>query len=466
MAAAFTGSIPTLVVAGTGSGSGKTTVVCALAERGVDVRLFKAGPDYLDPTFHEAATGRPGRNLDPWMTGREGVARAFAAGTRALARPGVAIVEGVMGLFDGRSPESLEGSTADLARLLAAPVVLVVDAAGTARSAVPVVEGFANHVDDVDVRGVIWNRVGSAGHTRLIETALAGARTRLPVTSLGGLPRNEQVFLPSRHLGLMAAHVSDATATPEARRRWRQLAAWAGEHVDLDALLALAADAAPRLPAAPPPPAVASVRVGVARDAAFHFYYPDNLELLEAAGARLVEFSPLADDALPDGLDGLIIGGGYPEEHAAALSANRSMRDSVAAFAAAGRPVLAECGGLMYLGQRLVDATGHAHPMVGALPLTTAIEPGLRALGYREVTTTRATPLGPAGTSFRGHEFHYSGLTDTGGCDTAFRWTGRRGSGTCGYVRRGVVASYVHAHWGSNPDLAAAFVRACAEGAW
>ena len=460
-------SVPTIVVAGTGSGTGKTTVVCAiaaaLARRGVDVRLFKAGPDYLDPTFHEAVTGRVGRNLDAWMTGMDGLARAFAAGTCDLRSPGVAIVEGVMGLFDGRSPTSLEGSGAELAQVLGAPVLLVVDARGAARSVVPVVEGFANHIDDVHILGAIFNRVGSVRHGALLAEAMEGARAPVPVLTVGSLPRREDLFLPSRHLGLMAAHVSEATNTAEAREGWRAaLADWATEHLDLDGILAIAQQAKgisqPVVRAAP----VGRARIGVARDEAFHFYYPDNLDLLEEAGAELVSFSPLHDHTLPEGLDGLFVGGGYPEEHAEDLSSNRAMCAAVAGFCATGRPVYAECGGLMYLGESLVNTEGERYKMVGALPLHTAMEARLRKLGYREVTTTQATALGPAGTVFRGHEFHYSGLTDTGSCDTAFRWTGRRGEGQCGYVRDNVLATYVHAHWGSNPEVARAFVAACA----
>ena len=462
-------AVPTIIIAGTGSGTGKTTVVCAvacaLAERGVDVRLFKAGPDYLDPTFHEAALGRPSRNLDGWMAGPAGVSAAFSRGTAALGRPGVAIVEGVMGLFDGRDPTSLAGSGAELAGLLGAPVVLVVDAGGMARSAAAVVEGFANHSDAVDVRGVIFNRVGSARHTLLIEEALAAARTPLPVAALGGLSRNEALFLPSRHLGLMAARVSASTRTEAARVRWRQeLAAWATAHLDLDGLLALADEASgPRLS----PPALkpaGRARIGLALDDAFHFYYPDNLDLLRAAGAELVPFSPLADAALPADLDGLLLGGGYPEEHAEALSAGAAMRAAVRAFCAAGRPVYAECGGLMYLGESLQDAAGRRHDMVGALPLHTGMDRKLRSLGYREVTTTQDTILGPAGTVFRGHEFHYSSLRESGGCQQVYRWTGRRGTGTAGFAQGATLASYIHAHWGSNPEVARAFVAACAAG--
>lgn len=460
-------SVPAIVVAGTGSGTGKTTVVCALAcalsARGLDVRLFKAGPDYLDPTFHQAALGRPSRNLDGWMLGEQGVLDTFARGTADLQGPAIAIIEGVMGLFDGRSPDSLEGSAAQLSQLLGAPVVLVVDASGMARSAAAVVEGFANHDDGVDVVGAIMNRVGSARHTAIIDQALARARTRLPVTGLGGLPKNRDLFLPSRHLGLMAAHVSEATRTEPARIQWRAaLAQWATEHIDLDAFIGLAAAARPLSPPAPVRERTAPrARIGLAMDDAFHFYYLDNLDLLTEAGAELVPCSPLSDADLPPGLDGLIIGGGYPEEHAAALAANGSFKAAVLQLARRGRPIYGECGGLMYLGRSLTDAQGEVHQMVGALPTLTAMEPKLRSLGYREVTTTVDTPVGPAGTIFRGHEFHYSGLLDDGGCPTAYRWTGRRGEGTGGYLCGRVLGSYIHAHWGSNPSIPQAFVDSC-----
>lgn len=459
--------VPTLVISATGSNTGKTTVscavACALAARGVDVRLFKAGPDYLDPTFHTAALGRPARNLDGWMTPLSGLADAFARGTADIAEGGIAIVEGMMGLFDGRSTDSLTGSTAELASLLGAPVVLVVDAGGMARSAVAVVEGFANHAPDASVQAVIFNRVGSAGHTALLTEAMAAARTPRPVRVLGGLPRNKSLFLPSRHLGLMAAAISEPTRTEAARQQWRAaLAAWAEENLDLDALLSVATPA--RLPPGRAAPSVAAavVRLGIAQDEAFHFYYPDNLDLLREAGAELVPVSPLRDAALPGDLDGLYIGGGYPEDHAARLSENASFRASVRRFAEAGRPVYGECGGLMYLGEALIDSDGVRHPMVGALPVTTAMEPALRSLGYREVTTRRETILGPAGTVFRGHEFHYSGVTEAAGAEPAYTWTGWRGEGSGGHTRRRVLASYIHAHWGSNPDIPRALVAACA----
>ena len=461
-------TVPTLIVAGTGSGTGKTTIVCAIAcalqARGHDVRLFKAGPDYLDPTFHQAALGKPGRNLDAWMTGREGMFDTFSRGVAHSQQPCIAIVEGVMGLFDGRSPTSLEGSGAQLSQLLGSPVVLIVDASGMARSAVAMLEGFANHVDDVDVRGVIFNRVGSKRHTTIIEEAMANIHTRLPITCLGGLPKNSELFLPSRHLGLMAAHVSDATRTKEARREWRkQLAHWAEQHLDLRALVDLAQTAKIPQKTIHVQKHPTSVRIGIAMDEAFHFYYPDNLDLLREAGAELVEFSPLKDEELPDRLDGLIIGGGYPEEYASTLSSNQTLRKSIFDFGASRKPIYAECGGLMYLGSHITDNCGETYEMVGLLPLVTAMNTKLRTLGYREVTTTKDSFLGVAGTVFRGHEFHYSDLTDDGDCQQIFEWTGRKKEGSCGYLHDNILATYIHSHWGSNTDIPRSFVRYCTD---
>lgn len=433
--------IPTLLVAAPASGSGKTTAVCAIAAalraRGLDVRTFKAGPDYLDPTWHRVVTGRPSRNLDGWMTGREGVRAAFA---RGAAGGDVAIIEGVMGLFDGRSPRSLEGSGAELAMWLGVPVVVVVDASAMARTAAAVVAGLAAHVPEVEVRGVVFNRVGGPGHGALLAEAM---ETVPAVRYLGSLAARADVAVPERHLGLVSGELA-------ARPEWvATLAAW-GETLDLDALLALA-----RIPAITPAPAVSTpsrVRIGVARDAAFHFYYEDNLDLLREAGAELVEFSPLHDPALPD-VDGLYLGGGYPEEHRERLSANVGIREAILRFPGV---IYAECGGLMFLGERLDDA-----PMCGRLPVTTRMTGRLRTLGYREVVTTQDTPLGPAGTAFRGHEFHYSELVSTA-LAPAYRMTGYGGESVEGWCAGKVLGSYVHAHFGSNPALAANLVAACA----
>ncbi len=430
--------IPAVLVAAPASGSGKTTVVCALAAalraRGKDVRLFKAGPDYLDPTWHRVVTGRPSRNLDGWMTGRDGVHSAFARGARG---GDIALVEGVMGLFDGRSPRGLEGSGAELAKWLGLPVVVVVDASGMARTAAAVVSGLAGYDPGVDVTGVIFNR---APHGRLLAEAMESVPR---VRCLGALARREDLAVPERHLGLVSGELAARPGWVEALARW-------GATLDLDALLAMAR--VPGVAEFDTPIPSARARIGVARDAAFHFYYEDNLDLLRQAGAELVEFSPLADTALPE-VDGLYLGGGYPEEHRARLAANTAMREAIRTFAGV---VYAECGGLMYLGEALDDV-----PMCGALPVRTRMTGKLRALGYREVVTTVDTPLGPAGTSFRGHEFHYSELASTE-LLPVYRTHGRNGDGVEGWARGRVLGSYVHAHFASNPMLAMNLVDACA----
>ena len=430
--------IPTLLIAAPASGSGKTTVVCALAAalraRGLDVRTFKAGPDYLDPTWHQAVTGRASRNLDGWMTGREGVRASFARGAEG---GDIALIEGVMGLFDGRSPRTLEGSGAELALWLGVPVVVVVDAWAMARTAAAVVAGLAGYVPGVHVAGVIFNR---APHGQLLAQAMESVPA---VRCLGALPMREDLAVPERHLGLVAAELA-------ARPGWAaDLEAWAAG-LDLDGLLALA-----RVPDVPPvafatvPP---RVRIGVARDAAFHFYYEENLDLLREAGAELLPFSPLHDAALP-AVDGLYLGGGYPEEHRAALAANESMRAAVRAFPGV---IYAECGGLSFLGETLDDT-----PMCGILPLRTRMTAKALTLGYREVVTTAPTPLGPAGTTFRGHEFHCSELSDAPGVLPVYQTKGWMGEGVEGWARGPVLGSYVHAHFGSNPTLAANLVAAC-----
>ena len=429
-----------LVIGAPSTGSGKTTVVCgvgaALRRRGLDVALFKAGPDYLDPTWHFAVTGRPGRNLDGWMTGLEGAAESLARGGRGAA---LALIEGMMGLFDGRRPDSLEGSAAELAIHLRLPVVLVVDASGMARTAAAIVEGLARHAPGVVVAGVIFNKVGGPGHTALLREAMAPTGIRV----LGGLPRRPELAIPERHLGLEAAtnHNSGWISA---------LAELVEQQLDLDALLSLGAPLppAPALPSA----GAASCRIGVAWDEAFHFYYADNLELLAEAGAELVRFSPLRDRRLPD-VHGLYLGGGYPELHAETLSCNTTLLDDLRRFTG---PVYAECGGLMLAGEALDGL-----PMAGLLPVRTVMRDRLVSLGYREVTTVVDTILGPAGTVFRGHEFHHSELDGAPPLAPAYTMTGWRGAGVEGWTRGRALGSYVHAHFGSNRALAPALVAAC-----
>ncbi|HZZ85916.1 MAG TPA: cobyrinate a,c-diamide synthase [Anaeromyxobacteraceae bacterium] len=447
-------SIPRLVIAAASSGAGKTTATVALARafraRGLRVAPFKCGPDYLDPTYHARAAGRPAHNLDGWMMGREASLATFA---RAAAGADLALVEGVMGLYDGASPTSEEGSTAELAKWLEAPVVAVLDASGMARTVAAVAGGLAGFDPAVRLGGVVCNRVGSAGHLELLRAALASP----PV--LGGFPEQPGLAFPERHLGLLTA---DDAAAPEARLdAWGQLAeAW----LDLDALLALARSAPPLpAPAAPRPPASERCRIGVAFDEAFHFYYEDNLARLEALGARLVRFSPLHDAALPE-VDGLYLGGGYPEEHAAALAGNASLRASVKAFAASGRPVYAECGGLMALCEAIRTRDGATFPMLGILPGTAVMQDRLAALGYVEVETLAETPLGPAGLRLRGHQFRYSELLHVpDDLPRAYALSRRRGGAPAleGYARGAVLGSYVHVHFASCPEAAAGFVERC-----
>lgn len=447
-------SIPRILVAGVSSGVGKTTVTVALARalsrRGLRVAMFKCGPDYLDPTYHRRAAGRQSHNLDGWMMGRAATIETFLSTTSDC---DIALIEGVMGLHDGASPTSSEGSSAEIARFLAAPVLLVVDASGMARSVAALAHGFATFDRDVNLAGLFCNRVGSASHLSLLKRACTAP---LPPVIGGMLAARDERF-PSRHLGL---HAADEAITDA------QLDGWAERllvHTDLDALLAIARSAPPLAPSrALPVTPVARCRIGIARDAAFSFYYPYNLALLEALGAELVTFSPLTDDCLPD-VHGLYFGGGYPELHARVLAGRRGLRDALQSFAARGRPVYAECGGLMFLSDAIVTLDGERHPMMGLVPGVATMQPKLSALGYVDVETRAPSILGPAGLCFRGHQFRYSEFTTELPPERYGLVVRRTGAALReGYGTGSVLASYVHAHWASNPALAAGFVRACA----
>lgn len=462
----------TIMLAAPHSGSGKTTVaslVClALRRRGLRVQPFKAGPDYLDPTHLTRAAGQETRTLDSFLMPRERLRALFA---RAAAQAEVGVIEGVMGLYDGRDPESDAHSSADLARLLGVPVVLVIDAGGMARTAAAVATGLRDFGTGIDVAGVILNRLGSARHAELCEAALTQAG--LPL--LGWVPRDAALELPSRHLGLLSAQES----------RWDEEAALAATRfLRLDALLAAAppgVDAAPPAPQGSPPQGAAPrnltgrVRLGYAHDEAFHFYYPDALDELRLAGAELVPFSPLRDPALPPGVGGLLFGGGYPEVHARALSANAALRGEIRAFAASGRPVVGECGGLMYLAQTLTDLSGETHEMCGVVPYHTRMTGGV-TLGYRDAEAAGDSPLAKAGTRLRGHEFHFSALVHppvppAGAvhpassprlAHPAYRWRGPGGEEVQeGYAYGNVLASYLHLHYGGLPETARRLVAAC-----
>ena len=452
-----------LTIAAPASGCGKTTItlalLAALRRRGLAVAPFKVGPDFIDPGHHARASGRTSRNLDGWMCGEQWVRQTFDQGCDGAE---LALIEGVMGLFDGAAGDSEVGSSAEVAKWLGSPVVLVIDARAQARSAAAVLQGFARFDPQLQVAGVIFNRVGSPGHVEMLRSAVASVPGLPPV--LGCLPRSEELALPERHLGLVTAEDAGRDDAFFAR-----LADWVENHVDLDQLLSLppltqgggGGFLAPRqIPLAPPVQKGedSRVRIGIARDAAFCFYYPDNLELLAAAGAELVYFSPLTDEQLPAAIDGLYLGGGYPELHAAKLAANAGLRQDIQVAATAGLPIYAECGGFMYLSEAI-----DAQPMVGVFPAKARMLPRRRALGYREVTLCAASLLGPAGTVARGHEFHYSEMELPETVPRCYRLTRRQGepAGEEGYRIGNVLGSYVHLHFGSNPRLAEHFVEFC-----
>jgi cobyrinic acid a,c-diamide synthase len=447
-------AVPRLVIAAPASGSGKTTVACglmaALRARGLAVSGHKVGPDYIDPGYHALATGRPPRNLDPFLCGEDLIAPLFRHGAAGAQ---VAVIEGVMGLFDGVDP-ALElapgyGSTAHVAQLLGAPVVLVVDAARAGRSVAALAAGFAGFDPRTPVAGVILNQVASDRHERLLRDALAG--TGLPV--FGVIRRTEGIVTPSRHLGLIPAAERAAPAGHAVDRMGALIAA----SCDLDALLALAA----RAPTRPGPaweplgePDHSSPVVAVAGGAAFTFGYTEQAELLEAAGARVAPFDPLRDEDLPEGTAGLILGGGFPEMHAADLSANGRLRERVAALAARGAPVAAECAGLLYLARTLDD-----RPMCGVLDVRAAMTPKL-TLGYREAVAVTDSVLARAGDVVRGHEFHRTAAVPAAGDQPAWRLGPRSFEG---HVAGSVIASYLHTHWAGHPAAAARFTAACAK---
>jgi cobyrinic acid a,c-diamide synthase len=441
--------IPRVVIAAPGSDHGKTSVATgllgALRRLGLAVSPHKVGPDYIDPGYHALAAGRAGRNLDPWLVGEDQVLPMFIHGARIPAPADIAVIEGVMGLFDGASGRGDFASTAHVARLLGAPVVLVVDAAGFSASAAALLHGFATFDPRVPVGGVIFNKVGSAHHEQLLRDAAGAAG--VPV--LGAIRRLDQLAVPSRHLGLIPAaeHGGQAAAAVEA------LTAAVAGGVDLEAVLRLArtagtvsdpadVDAERAVVTAPRP------RIAVAGGAAFTFGYAEHPELLAAAGAEVVTFDPLRDEKLPDDVHGLVIGGGFPEEHAADLSANTRLRAEVRALARAGAPVIAECAGLLYLSRSL-----DGHPMCGVLDADTEMTSKL-TLGYRDAVARTGSPLGPAGTRAHGHEFHRTAVRPGGLPANAWRWQGRDAVVTEGFVSGRVHASYLHTHWNGVPGAA------------
>jgi len=444
---------PRVVIAGTSSGAGKTSVTCgligALRQRGLRVQGFKVGPDYIDPSYHAMASGRPGRNLDAFLSGPELIAPLARHGARDA---DVAVVEGVMGLFDGASGRGELASTGQVAKLLRAPVVLVVDATAMSRSVAAIVHGYRTFDPAINVAGVIFNRIGSDHHEQLLREALEP----LGVPVLGALRRDAALTAPERHLGLVPA----IELEPGTRAALAALATAVDRQVDVDAILALAATAPPLqdAPWSPEPPdgmAASGARIAVAAGRAFSFHYRENLELLAAAGAELLEFDPLTDPGLPAEAGALLLAGGFPEVFCAQLEANRPLRETIAEFAAADRPVLAECGGLLFLCREL-----DGHQMCGVIDTSARMTDRL-TLGYREATAATSTPWLRAGERVRGHEFHY---TQIGLAAAASAWvlSARGRERREGLVAGAVQASYLHVHWAAYPDLAWRFARAAA----
>jgi cobyrinic acid a,c-diamide synthase len=448
---------PRLVIAAPHSGSGKTTftmgLLAALRRRGLTVQPFKAGPDFIDASHHTAICGRVSRNLDTWMCDDATVTEIFARPARDA---DVSIVEGVMGLYDGFGPDEERGSTAHLAKLLAAPVVLVIDAQRMATSAAAVALGLQQFDPRLDIAGVVFNNVGGDGHYAWLRKALE-ARTGLE--SFGYLPFDPGLHIEERHLGLVPAAERGFGS-----ERLERLRGHLERHVEVERIVAAARAAAPLREAGRrvfgERRAGRPVRVAVARDAALNFYYAENLELLEHHGAEIAPFSVLDDERLPDDVQGLYLGGGFPELFAARIAGNASMRAALREFAVQGGPVYAECGGLMILCDALVDLDGRRHEMTGLVPATSVMRRDRLSLGYVEVETLRDTLVADAGERYRAQTFHHSVLEDASFTPALKLYHDGRAS-LDGCAERNLFATYVHAHFAARPALAERFVERC-----
>lgn len=456
----MTVTTPRIVIAGTHSGAGKTSVAlaitAALRRKGIKVQTFKVGPDFLDPTYLALASQRPCYNLDGWMTTKAYVRELFQ---RATHDADLAVIEGVMGLFDGADPATSQGSTAEIARWLNAPVLLTVNTHGIARSLAALVQGYCGFDKKLSIVGIIANHGGSERHAEWLAASLASSS--LPPI-LGFIPRGAFPVLPSRHLGLVSAdrrNLSPAILD--------QLSSVFEKHSDLERIVMEARNVPPlycRKSRSPEPAVVKKLRLGLAYDEAFHFYYRDNLDELLNGGCQIVPFSPLQDRHLPEDIHGLYFGGGYPEEHAGRLAENRGMIESIRRFALSGKSVYAECGGLMYLTRGIETGGRQMHSLVGILPVWTRMLKGLRALGYREVRLLAETLFGIPGTQLRGHEFHFSELAEEP-CGTNWEKIYELKSRTSerawfeGFQSRKILASYVHLHWASRPEVTGSFLR-------
>lgn len=449
-------SIPRVVIAATSSGSGKTTVVtgilASLRASGRTVQSYKIGPDYIDPGYHQMASGKPGHNLDSWLVPARDLGAIFAQTAR---RADIAVIEGVMGLYDGgRKGVS---STAAIAKQLRAPVILVIDTKSMGDSAAAVALGFKSYDPEVQFAGVILNRLGSETHKSMISEAMA----KIGIPVIGCLYRDDALRMPERHLGLTP--ITEHDAMDVVARIGRAVAA----QIDLEALEKIARGA----PEFAMPPARSAgkapeVKIAVARDAAFSFYYPESLAVLEELGARLVPFSPLKDASLPEA-NGVIIGGGFPEMFARELEANERMRTVIFEAGRRGMPIYAECGGLMYLSRGIADFSGRNYAMVGLIPARCNMHEKLQTVGYIEAKALRDNALCAEGAVIRGHEFHFSSMVidaaERGDFPWAFQFTKTRTNATypSGYAKGSILASYLHAHFAGNLDAAKRWLEGC-----
>jgi cobyrinic acid a,c-diamide synthase len=448
-----------IVIAGTGSGVGKTTItiglMAALQKKGCVVQGFKCGPDYIDTSYHTAVTGRPSRNLDSWMFSPNIVKEVLQRGSDGA---DISVIEGVMGFYDGKDPRSDKGSTAEISIITGSPVVLIVDCSGMARSAAAMVKGYQTLSENVNIVGIIANKVGGQGHFQLIKDAVE-QECHIPV--IGYMSRETEIEMPERHLGLVPS-----IERGDLDNFFDKLGELAAKTIDLELLYKLAQgtelhfDAADSIFAPKPKK---EVRIAVAHDAAFNFYYQENLELLENTGAELVCFSPLHNERVPADIHGLYIVGVFPEEFAAELSKQTGSMESIRQAIDAGLPTLAECGGFMYLCKELYSMDGKRHQMAGVIPGKVKMQKRLAALGYREITGRNGNYLLKEGQAAKGHEFHYSTFHTEEELPAAYETKGMRGTALEGYFNRNLVAGYTHIHFASQPGLVENWLHQCLE---
>lgn len=425
----------------------------ALKKRGLTVQGFKCGPDYIDPSYHTAVTNRVSRNLDSWMLTKDTVLDIFTHGSKGAY---ISIIEGVMGFFDGKNPTTNQGSTAEISMITKSPVLLVVNCASMARSAAAIVKGFQLFAEGPNIIGVIANKVGSEGHFKLVKTAIE-QECHVPV--IGYLKRELDIEIPERHLGLIPS-IERGELDPF----FDKLGELVLETIDIEKLLELSKV----LPLNRTQTSSLfekkkgkSVKIAVAKDAAFNFYYPENLEILESYGAEIVYFSPLADESLPEDVDGLYLGGGFPEEFARELSQNHKVKHSIKQAIEQGFPTLAECGGFMYLTESIETTQKFSYQMVGVIPGKVKMQTKLAALGYREINGRKHNFLIGENENARGHEFHYSTFHCESDIQYAYETKGMRGTKEEGYLKHNLVAGYTHFHFASCTDLVENWIRKC-----